>query len=112
MVRVRIGSLCALVTLASLAPIAASAQDVVTGTVQQIDERSGVIVFDDGRVVQTTSRTVVLVDHPVQRLAAVSPGTRVVVLSSEPAINASPAPTPATPSFEPRALDAHGSQAP
>jgi hypothetical protein len=116
MVRFRIGSLCALVTLAWLLPVTVSAQDVVTGTVKQIDERSGVIVFDDGRAVHTTSRTVVLVDRPVERLAAVSPGTRVIVLSPEPAINTSPAASPAatsvSPFGDPSAFGARGLQAP
>jgi hypothetical protein len=80
MVRGFVGSTCALVTLLVLAAGAASAQEVVSGTVKQIDERTGVIVLDDGRQVQTTSRSVVLVERPVDRLAAIQPGSNVVVI--------------------------------
>ena len=73
MVRGFFGSIGALALLALLSVGSARAQEVLTGTVQQVDERSGVILFDDGRQVQTTSRTIVLVERPVDRLAAVQP---------------------------------------
>ena len=68
MVRGFFGSIGALALLALLSVGSARAQEVLTGTVQQVDERSGVILFDDGRQVQTTGRTIVLVERPVDRV--------------------------------------------
>jgi hypothetical protein len=89
------GSMCALATLVSLTVGTAGAQEVVTGTVKQVDERAGVIVFEDGRQVRTTGRTIVLLERPVDRLGAVTPGTTIVVINPD-AANASPAFTPDT----------------
>jgi hypothetical protein len=100
MVRGFVGSMCALATLLVLAVAAAGAQEAVSGTVRQVDERTGVIVFDDGRRVQTTSRTVVLVERPVDRLAAIQPGTTVVVIQPE-APSASPGLAPDAPELSP-----------
>jgi len=53
------------------------------------------IIFEDGRQVRTTGRTIVLLGRPVDRLGAVTPGTSVVVINPD-AANASPAFTPDT----------------
>jgi len=100
MVRGFFGSIGALALLALLSVGSARAQEVLTGTVQQVDERSGVILFDDGRQVQTTGRTIVLVERPVDRLAAVQPGTSVVVIQPD-APNASPSFSPNGPQLSP-----------
>lgn len=81
MVRTVIGPICA---LALLIATPAVAQEIVTGTVRYVDESAGVIVFEDGRAIQTTSETVVLVESPRADLAAVQPGTRVMVIANEP----------------------------
>lgn len=77
------GSICALALFAA-AP--ASAEEIVAGTVSRVDERAGVIVFEDGRVMRTTGDMVVLVENRPDRLAAVKPGSRVVVISRAPAV--------------------------
>ena len=100
MVRGFVGSMCALVTLLLLAVASAGAQDVLTGTVKQVDERTAVIVFEDGRQVQTTSRTVVLLAEPVDRLATIQPGSRVVVIQPD-APSASPSFAPNGPALSP-----------
>src|SRR2546427_13136083 len=83
------GSMCALATLVSLTVGTAGAQEVLSGTVKQVDERSGVIVFEDSRQVRTTSRTIVLLERPVDRLGAVTPGASIVVINPD-APSASP----------------------
>jgi hypothetical protein len=80
MVRSCVGAICALVTLALLPLTAAGGQEVLTGTVKQVDERSGVILFEDGRQVQLTPGATVVTDKPVDRLGALTPGTSVVVI--------------------------------
>jgi hypothetical protein len=100
MVRGFVGSIGALALLTVLSVGSAPAQTVLTGTVQQVDEGSGVIVFDDGRQVQTTNRTIVLVERPVDRLAAVQPGTSVVVIQPD-AASASPSFPPYWPQSRP-----------
>jgi len=93
MVRGVVRSIGVLAFLTLLSITAANAQEVLTGTVKQVDERSGLIVFEDGRQVHTTSRTIVLLQRPVDRLGAITPGTSVVVITPD-APNASPALTP------------------
>ena len=100
MVRGFVGSIGALVLLAVMSVGSARAQTVLTGTVQGVDERSGVILLEDGRQVQTTSRTIVLVQPPVTHLAAVQPGTSVVVIQPD-APSASPSFTPDGPHVSP-----------
>lgn len=81
----RIGGLiCALL----LATASTAAAEIVTGTVRQVDNSTGVIVFEDGRVVRTTADTVVLLDTRPPGLSAVEPGTRVVVITENPAVGA------------------------
>jgi hypothetical protein len=62
MVRSIAGSMCALALL--MTAWTAEALEVVTGTVQRVDERRGVVVLEDGRVIRVT------------------PGTRVVVIAA------------------------------
>src|SRR5258705_12821524 len=78
MIRTFVGAICALVTLALLPLTAAGAQEVITGTVKQVDERSGVILFEDGRQGQVTPGTTVVTDRPVDRLSSLAPGSSVV----------------------------------
>jgi hypothetical protein len=104
------GSMYALATVVTVMVGSAAAQEVISGTVKQVDERAGVIVFEDGRQVHTTGRTIVLLERPVDRLGAVTPGTSVVVINPD-AANASPVFTPDTVAPSPYA-PADGPQAP
>lgn len=103
MVRRIVGSVWVVMLLTLLAASSGGAQEAVSGTVQQVDERTGVIVLDDGRQVQIGGRTVVLVERPVDRLAALAPGTRVVIVEpQEPsALPGTVAPSPAFGQFGP-----------
>ena len=81
----RIGALISALLLATASTASA---EIVTGTVRQVDNGTGVIVFDDGRVVPMTANTVVLLDTRPPVLAAVEPGTRVVVVTENSAVGA------------------------
>jgi len=109
MVRGFVGAICALVTLTLLPLTAAGAQEVITGTVKQVDERSGVILFEDGRQVQVMPGTTVVTDRPVDRLGALAPGSSVVVIVPD-AVSASPRFYPDAP--EPNAFGVPSQQAP
>jgi hypothetical protein len=89
MVRSIVGAICALVTLALLPLTAIGSQEVLTGTVKAVDERSGVILFEDGRQVQVMPGATVITEKPVDRLGALTPGTSVVVIVPD-AVSASP----------------------
>ena len=116
MVRSIAGSICA---LALVTAAAAQAQDVVTGTLKHVDARTGVVVLEDGRVIQISTDNVFLVETDARRLAAVRPGTRVVVIESAADGNAAavrdsrgPSALPEYPGETPRGADSHGLQAP
>ena len=82
MVRGITGLFCALATLTLVAIGAASAEQVISGTVKQVDPRAGVILLDDGHQVAITNDTTVLSnERPVERLATLAPGTRVIVIA-------------------------------
>jgi hypothetical protein len=101
MVRGFVGSLGALAVVTVLAVTSVGAETVLRGTVKQVYPRSGVIVFDDGRQVQTTGATVVLREQrPVGGLAALRPGDAVVVVQQD-GTSASPAFTPEGPTMSP-----------
>jgi len=90
MVRSITGSICALALLALVAIGAASAEEIITGTVKQVDPRAGVILLEDGRQVVITNGTTVLSERrPVERLDVLAPGTSVVVIPPDPS-SASP----------------------
>ena len=78
----RIGFAVGVLTL--LAMTGVSAQQVVTGRVVRIDQPAGVIVLDNGQMYQTTAQTVVLVDSQPTAVAAIAPGTPVVLQSAQP----------------------------
>jgi hypothetical protein len=109
MVRGFVGAICALVTLALLPWTAAGGQEVITGTVKQVDERSGLILFEDGRTVQVMPGTTVVTERPVDRLSALTPGTSVVVIVPD-APSASP--RFSSDAAEPKALGVPSPQAP
>jgi Cu/Ag efflux protein CusF len=116
MVRSIAGSICA---LALVTAAAAQAEEVVTGTLKHVDARTGVVVLEDGRVIQTTTDTVFLVETPALRLAGVRPGTRVMVIESSAEGNAAavtdsraPWALPGYPGETPRAAENPGFQAP
>lgn len=58
--------------------------EVFTGTVIRIDPGAGVIVFEDGRMVQTTADSVILSGNQRVMLATLLPGTAVSVYGSQP----------------------------
>jgi len=101
MVRGFVGSLCALAAVMMLTVAPVGAETVLSGTVKQVYPRSGVIVFDDGRQVQMTGRTVVLREQqPVGGLAALRPGDAVTIVQQD-GPSASPAFTPDGPAVSP-----------
>lgn len=57
----------------------AMAQEVIRGTVVRIDQPAGVIMLDDGRMVQAGTGTTILVGERPMALADVQPGARVVI---------------------------------
>lgn len=81
-------SICALALFAGTS--SAAADGVIAGTVSRVDERTGVIVLEDGRSVQATQDVIVLVDDRPSRLSAVEPGNRVVVVSPRDARDPGP----------------------
>jgi hypothetical protein len=90
MVRSITGSICALAVLTLVAIGTAGAEQVITGTVKQVDPRTGVILLEDGRrVLITNGATVFSNDRPVERLAVLAPGSSVVVIAPD-APSASP----------------------
>jgi hypothetical protein len=115
MVRSIAGSICA---LALVAATAAHAEEVVTGTLERVDARTVVVVLEDGRVIQTTGDNVFLVETPAGRLAAVRPGTRVVVIETSAdhtgAMTSSPSSSPLSgpPATTPDAAESRDLQAP
>jgi hypothetical protein len=56
----------------------------VTGTVVRIDPTASVVVLDNGTMYQTTPQTVFLVNNSPTNLAALAPGTPVVVQYGQP----------------------------
>jgi hypothetical protein len=75
---------CALTLLAVTAATGVLAQPVVTGTVVRIDQPAGVVVLDNGQMYQMTSQTVVLVNNQPTAIAAIVPGTPVVLRAAQP----------------------------
>jgi len=61
-----------------------SAQQVVTGTVVRIDPTAGVVVLDNGQMVQMVPNSVILVNNQPVQLGTLLPGTAVVVQSGQP----------------------------
>jgi hypothetical protein len=62
----------------------AAAQQVYTGTVLRIDPSAGVIVFQDGRMFQTTADTVIISGNQRVLLGSLSPGTPVTLYTAQP----------------------------
>jgi hypothetical protein len=69
-----------------LAVSTAAAQQVVTGTVVRIDPTARVVVLDNGMMYQSTPQTVFLVNNQPTHLAALAPGTPVVLQSGQPVV--------------------------
>jgi hypothetical protein len=62
----------------------AVAQQVFSGTVLRTDPAAGVIVFDDGRMVQTTADSVIVSGNRRAALDTLQPGASVTVYSGQP----------------------------
>jgi Cu/Ag efflux protein CusF len=99
MIRAVFASVFALTMFVLLTVTSEAAQEVLTGTVKKVDERTGVIVLDDGRQVHISGHTMVHVERPADRLASLEPGSRVVIIEQEP--SASPSGLPESPSESP-----------
>lgn len=64
----------------------AMAQEVVTGTVARVDPGAGVVVLNDGRMFQTSSRSVMMVNGQPVTLDTLQPGTPIVLHSAAPVV--------------------------
>jgi len=58
----------------------------VRGTISHVDVEQGIVVFEDGRIVQTGPKTVALVDGRPVQLIALQPGMHVVLAASNPVV--------------------------
>ena len=70
--------------LALVVATGAAAQEVVTGTVARVEPGASVIVLSDGRMYQTSSGSVIIVNEQPTTLATLEPGTQVVLRSAAP----------------------------
>jgi hypothetical protein len=62
----------------------AAAQQAYTGTVMRVDPSAGVIVFNDGRMLQTTADSVIISGNQRMTFSALQSGTNVTVYSAQP----------------------------
>lgn len=72
------------------APAAAVAEPTIRGTVTRVDPGTQTIVLSDGRMVQTSAATVVVVGDRTVEVTAVQPGDTVVITTTEVAPSAWP----------------------
>ena len=70
--------------LVLLAVTSVAAQQVYSGTVLRIDPGAGVVVFQDGRMFQTTADTVIIYNNQRTTLHALNQGVPVTVYSAQP----------------------------
>jgi hypothetical protein len=56
----------------------------VAGVVARLDERSNVVVLEDGRMIRATPATVIMVGGAPAKVRSLQPGTAVVIRSGEP----------------------------
>ena len=83
-------------TPAGTAVVAPGAVPMYSGTVMRVDQPN-TIVLSDGRVIPATAQTVVMVDNRAVPLAAVRPGSQVVIYpNGQAAVIAEPAALPAS----------------
>jgi len=61
-------------------------QPQVSGTVSRVDVAQGIVVFEDGRIVQIGPKTVALVDGRPVTLTELRPGTQVVLAANNPVV--------------------------
>ncbi|MBI2204841.1 MAG: hypothetical protein HYU41_13405 [Candidatus Rokubacteria bacterium] len=61
-----------------------AAQQVYTGSVLRIDPSAGVVVFQDGRMFQTTADTVIISNNQRMLLSSLNQGTTVALYSAQP----------------------------
>ena len=57
-----------------------------TGVVARVDQRSNVVIFDDGRMIRATPATVIMAGGKAATVASLQPGTMVVIRSGEPVV--------------------------
>jgi hypothetical protein len=62
----------------------ALAQQPFTGTISRVDNHAGVIVFQDGRMLQTTADSVIISGHQRVGFATLQPGAMVTVYEAHP----------------------------
>jgi hypothetical protein len=70
--------------LVLLMATSAAAQQVYTGTVLRIDPSAGVIVFEDGRMLQTTADSVIIGGNQRMLFSSLRPGSPVTVYQAQP----------------------------
>lgn len=75
-----------IVALALAVVAGAHAQQVWNGTVMRIDPGAGVIMFEDGRMLQTTADTVIISGNQRVMFGTLQPGTGVTVYGSQPVV--------------------------
>jgi hypothetical protein len=61
-------------------------QPKVSGVVSRVDAAQGIVVFEDGRIVQTGPKTIAIVDGRPVELVTIVPGTRVVLTAINPVV--------------------------
>lgn len=71
-------------SLVLLAATSVAAQQVYSGTVLRVDPAAGVIVFDDGRMLQTTADTVVISGNQRMMFSSLRQGSIVTVYHGQP----------------------------
>jgi hypothetical protein len=74
----------AIAALVLVTAVGASAQQAYTGNVMRIEPGASVIVFDDGRMVQTSADSVILIGNDRVALGSLRPGTTVSIYSARP----------------------------
>ena len=70
--------------LVLLVATSVAAQQVYTGTVMRVDPSAGVIVFDDGRMLQTTADTVIISGNQRMMFSGLQSGRQVTVYQAQP----------------------------
>lgn len=57
-----------------------------TGVVARVDDRHGVVILDDGRMVRATPATVIVANEKLATLSSLQPGAKVVIRSADPVV--------------------------
>jgi hypothetical protein len=77
---------CLALVLVLVGATSTAAQQPYSGTVLRVDPAAGVIVFHDGRMLQTTADSVIISGNQRTLLSNLSPGTGVTVYQAQPVV--------------------------